>query len=622
MIFPPTRADRLAPESQSAQNSRVRFSWGMRSRALGRLTATTAALALGGAAVVLMGQGASGTDLQEASATSPAAVVTDPVQLTISNFTFSPKPVTVPEGGTLVVTNNDPFTHSVTSDAFDSSGVKRLFSIDVPADATVEVPNISTLGGGTYAFHCRFHTGMHGTLVKEGPSDGTIGGTPPSFDQPFVQPPRLTGRNIKIVMKKADVQVLPGAKTPMLTFGGTFPGPTIVRRTGQDTKVTYVNRLPRAYGAVTVHQHGGHQRSADDGQPDSFLIRHGRSRTYDFPLRDAGKPLPAALRFYHDHRMNLTARNNWYGLQGMFLTTDPHDAEMGLPHGRYDIPLAVTDRSFDPTTNALTNPWASPPAGSPPPETIGDRVLVNGRWQPHLNVQPGLYRFQILNSSLAATYEFALDNGDQFTQIGTGSGLLPHPVERTSISLGPAQRADVVIDFRHHPGEQILLNSIGATTAYVMQFRVGTTAAPAAKVPSTLASIQHFKVPNRIAMRWNFGLTTANGTSFWSINGKRYNPDRVDHKVVLGRTEKWLLHNNSPITHYVHLHEELWRTISRDGKPPPQWERGYEDTWRLDPGETVIVAARFTDFTGDFMVHCHMLDHEDDGMMATFRVVK
>ena len=78
--------------------------------------------------------------------------------------------------------------------------------------------------------------------------------------------------------------------------------------------------------------------------------------------------------------------------------------------------------------------------------------------------------------------------------------------------------------------------------------------------------------------------------------------------------------NTTDFTHYVHLHEELWRTLQRDGHRPPPWERGYEDIWRLDPGESVVVAARFTDYTGDFMIHCHMLDHEDDGMMATFKV--
>ena len=119
-----------------------------------------------------------------------------------------------------------------------------------------------------------------------------------------------------------------------------------MRRAGQDTQVTFVNRLPRKVGAVTIHQHAGHQKSKFDGQPASHLIRHGKKRTYDYPLRDAGTPLPAALRFYHDHRMDKTARNNWFGLQGMFLTTDPRDAKMGLPHGKYDIPLAITDRSF------------------------------------------------------------------------------------------------------------------------------------------------------------------------------------------------------------------------------------------------------------------------------------
>ena len=613
-----------------------------RSRVLGRLSATTAALALAGTAVVLMNAGQAGTGLVAAGdqVTTTTTTVTDG-HIDVSNFTFSPGTITVAKGGTLTVTNHDSFAHTFTSDAVGPDG-RPLFNVSLPANATdVPIP-ISTLGGGTYTYHCNIHPEMTGTLVIDGPSDGQIG-SPPNFSQPLVQPPKLTGKNIKIVMKRADVRILPeGDKTPMITFGGTFPGPTIVRRTGQDTKVTYVNKLPRKYGAVTIHQHAGHQKSEYDGQPDSFLIRHGKSRTYDYPLRDAGTPLPAALRFYHDHRMNVTARNNWFGLQGMFLTTDPHDAEIGLPHGRYDIPLAVTDRSFN-ANNTLTNPWAgqtatrsadgmSTMAGSPSPETIGDHVLVNGRFLPYLRVQPGLYRFQILNSSLFSTYNFALDNGEPFTQIGTGSGLLPHPVQRTSILLGPAQRTDVVIDFRHHQGQRILLNSIarndGSTTgigskvAFLMQFRVGTTTPPRAKVPSTLATIQHLKVPTRVGMRWNFGLTTANGSTFWSINGKRYNPKRVDHKVVLGRTERWVLHNSSPITHYAHLHEELWQTLSRDGMRPPPWERGYEDTWRLDPGETVVVAAKFTDFTGDFMIHCHMLDHEDDGMMATFRVVK
>ena len=100
-----------------------------------------------------------------------------------------------------------------------------------------------------------------------------------------------------------------------------------------------------------------------------------------------------------------------------------------------------------------------------------------------------------------------------------------------------------------------------------------------------------------------------------------FDAGRIDYRVRMGDTEQWRLRNVSDMTHYVHLHEEQWHTVSRNGERPPPWERGLEDTWRLDPGDVVVVAARFTDFQGAFMVHCHMLDHEDHGMMAQFEVL-
>jgi FtsP/CotA-like multicopper oxidase with cupredoxin domain/plastocyanin len=604
-----------------------------------------------------MGQASTGTGL-EAAAHRTAARTTAPTPATITitgtGFTFSPRNVTVPAGGTLKVVNEQPVAHTITSVATDPSSGKRYFNVSLPPHATKRVP-ISSLGGGTYRFLCLIHPTMTGKLVIDGPSTGPVG-SPVKFQQPLVQPRRLTGKHIRIVMRKAKVRVLPhGPRTPMWTYGGSFPGPTIMRPAGADTKVTFVNHLPRAAGSMTVHEHGGHQASRYDGQPASYLIRHGKQRTYDYPLTDGGKPLPAALRFYHDHRMNVTARNNWEGLTGMFLTTDPRDARIGLPHGRYDVPLMVSDRSFGPH-NRLTDPWkpasSSSSASSPadPPSampgmagmapavgaeghsvgdaTVGDKPLVNGRYAPYLHVAAGRYRLQILNASLFASYDFALSDGRGFTQVGTGDGLLPHPVRRRSILLGPAQRADVVVDFGHDAGKKVLLVSrhtkdgTGSPGVPLMQFRVGRGRAPRAHVPHTLTTIPHLKVPKKVAMTWRFGISKDQHGSFWSINGKRYSPKRVDHRVRLGSVERWRLVNTSDITHYVHLHEELWRTLSRDGHAPPPWERGYEDTWRLDPGESVVVAARFTDFTGKFMVHCHMLDHEDDGMMATFRVVR
>jgi FtsP/CotA-like multicopper oxidase with cupredoxin domain len=611
------------------------------------VTATAAALALAATAVVLNRQASSDAALEAAAgpsvqATGPDTQTINIVQDGAFSWKFQHKKYALAVGGTLSIHNETGTRHTFTSVAKGSDG-RPLFSVTIDAGETKNVKAAPTLTDGDYHFYCKIHPTMKGRLVV-GTGGQVSDGT--KFQQRLKQPPRLTGSHPRIVMRRAKVRVFPtGPRTSMITFGGSFPGPTIVRRAGHDTKVTFVNHLPRRYGAVTIHQHAGHQKSKFDGQPASHLIRHGKQLTYDYPLRDAGRPLPAALRFYHDHRMNKTARNNWFGLQGMFLTTDPHDARIGLPHGRYDIPLAVTDRSFD-AHNQLTNPFrqmarqaANDPsmsgmakAAAPGMETVGDVVLVNGRYAPYKRVSPGLYRLQILNSSLFSSYDFALSKGRSFKQIGTGSGLLPHPVVRHDILLGPAQRVDVVVDFRGLRGKNVVLRSIprthapkggtGSRTASLMQFRVRGKPAPRAHVPKHLATIQHYPVPKKIAMTWRFGLTKIHHQKYWTINRKRFNPKRVDHKVRLGSTERWKLVNTTKFTHYVHLHEELWRTLRRDGKRPPPWERGYEDTWRLDPGESVVVAARFTDFLGKFMIHCHMLDHEDDGMMATFEVVR
>jgi FtsP/CotA-like multicopper oxidase with cupredoxin domain len=599
-------------------------------RLAGRISATVAALALAATAVLLNGQADSDATLQAAGGAAARADAPDSATITIVpdgfGWKFDLDNYALAVGGTLTVTNNTGIRHSVTSLALGDGG--PLFDVVVDPNETKTITAASTLRDGTYAFYCKFHRVMTATLTVGAGGPVT---TSPNFKQPLVQPPVLTGKHPRIVMKRSLVRVLPdGPRTPMLTFGGTFPGPTIVRRAGQDTQVTYVDRLPRSAPPVTVHQHAGHQKAKFDGQPASHLIRRGHQLTYDYPLRDGGKPLPAALRFYHDHLMDKTARSNWFGLQGMFLTTDPREARLGLPHGRYEIPLAITDRSFR-ADNRLTNPFKGMSGmagmGGPGTETVGDHVLVNGRFAPYHRVRPGLYRLQLFNSSLFSSYDFALSNGQPMTQIGTGSGLLPHPAIRQDILLGPAQRADVVVDFRKSKGANVQLQSILATPSSttgvgILQFRVRGTPGPKFKVPNTLTRIQHYTVPSKIAKTWRFGLDESGGNPHWTINGKRYHPKRIDHRVRLGSVERWKLVNTSGFTHFIHLHEELWRTLQRDGHRPPPWERGYEDTWRLDPGESVVVAARFTDFTGKFMIHCHMLDHEDDGMMATFEVVK
>ena len=143
------------------------------------------------------------------------------------------------------------------------------------------------------------------------------------------------GADIRLVMRRADVRTLPhGPRTSMWTYDGSYPGPTIRRRGGRGTEVTVVNRLPRGAGSMSTHLHGDHHASADDGQPTTHLIARGGERTYDYPLVVDGRPEPGSFFWYHDHRMDRTARNNWRGLQGMFIVTDPPRRDLRLPTGR------------------------------------------------------------------------------------------------------------------------------------------------------------------------------------------------------------------------------------------------------------------------------------------------
>jgi FtsP/CotA-like multicopper oxidase with cupredoxin domain len=573
-----------------------------------------------------------------AIATSATIVIPNDAQ----QHGYATQLVTITQGGHLSAVNQDGIAHTVTSVGTDSQG-NALFDRAVPPGKTVSIPAASQLAPGRYKFYCRFHPNMQATLLVEGLAGGGGGGTKPSaekFPQPLKPPPVLTGSHLTIPVKKAAVRVLPtGKKTRMWTFDGSYPGPTIERPTGHDTKITYINKLPRRAGSITVHFHGDHHPWQDDGQPDRFLIKHGARRTYNYPLTDGGKPETEATDFYHDHRMNRTTRNNWEGLQGIFLVRSKLEKSLNLPSGKYDVPLFVSDRSFT-KNNQLTNPVAGQhrtksgfkgSAAPPGDQTVGNKILVDGRFAPHMNVADRRYRLRLINGSDFQSYDFSLSDGRSFTQIGSGSDLLPHPVVRKHILLGPAQRADVVVSFKGKLHKKVLLQSvarthrppsgIGTPVASLMQFRVTKSAADHSKVPHTLRLLPKFHAP-KPSFTWTVALKgNASTGTYWAINGRPFDPSTVDVDVPLGAKRTWLIKNKSPITHYIHLHEEQWYTIKRDGKKPPRWERGLMDTWTLDPGESVEVGAKFTNYNGVFMLHCHMLNHEDDGMMAQFGVV-
>ena len=313
--------------------------------------------------------------------------------------------------------------------------------------------------------------------------------------------------------------------------------------------------------------------------------------------------MPAAFRFYHDHRMGLTARNNWYGLQGMFLVTDPAERKLGLPRGAYDVPLHLTDRSLD-DENQLTDTFPGPHmhdwmtgAHAPPNDaTVGKRILVNGQFAPYLTVRPGplpapaAQRLHVLGLRPRASRTAVRSSrsapaapcSPARSSAPTSSSARPSARTSSSTSRGCATRTCCCPPSRATTAR----HGTGSRSAAIMQFRVRGAAHPSPPVPDVLRPVPALDVPDEVAKVWTFGLTEDHHGSFWSINGEMFDPKRVDHQVVQGTTERWRLRNTSDMTHYVHLHEEQWQTISRNGKRPPPWERGFEDTWRLDPAST------------------------------------
>ena len=443
-----------------------------------------------------------------------------------------------------------------------------------------------------------------------------------------------------ITQRNAEVEILPGKKTPILGYDGEFPGPTIVSRTGRPTSVRHTNELDIP---VVVHLHGGHTPPASDGFPTDLVmpkgshamphghaasgnIKHGHF-TYEYPMRQRASTL-----WYHDHRMDFTGPTVYHGLAGFHLVHDDEEDDLPLPKGERDIPLMITDRAFD-ADGAFIYPALDPTmTGEPGVEeaymagVLGDVVLVNGAPWPELEVDAARYRFRVLNASNARRYRLRLDpgpsEGDPFTQVGSDGGLLAEPHGLGDIQIAAAERFDVVIDFsKYAVGDTITMrNELGAgSTENVMRFRVVRKASDDSNVPDKLSEIEELDTDAATVTRefeFSLGSVTSDHDGMWLINGKPYDPERVDAKPRLGDVEVWRFVTD--VHHPVHVHLDPFQVTRRGGAGPGTYDRGWKDTVDVRPGEVVEVAIRFADYTGMYVMHCHNLEHEDMMMMSNF----
>ncbi|UVS80475.1 multicopper oxidase family protein [Actinokineospora sp. UTMC 2448] len=467
---------------------------------------------------------------------------------------------------------------------------------------------------------------------------------PPPFQAPLPIPAVLEpvgdGR-YEITQREAVAEILPGLKTPLWTYEGTFPGPTIESRRGRPITVTHRNELPVP---TVVHLHGGRTPASSDGYPTDLVLPHGHTashamhdpravvttltRDYTFPLDQ--RP---ALLWYHDHRMDFTAPAIWRGLAGLHVVRDDDEDDLGLPAGDRELPLMICDRAFA-ADGGLAYPALDPALRERPGVhaaylggVLGDVILVNGAPWPVHEVDAARYRLRVLNASNARHYELAAVTDDgrpvPLVQIGSDQGLLAAPVPHHRLPIAPAERYDVVIDFSQvRPGGRVrLINHLGADrTRDVMAFHVTRRAPDDSRVPDVLSTdLPTWRRSEATTVRdFSFRAGHTPHGRGWVIGGLPFDPTRTDVATTLGATEVWRL--IADVHHPVHLHLVGFRVLSRGGRPPLPHDAGLKDTVSLRPGEAVEIITRFDGYRGRYLFHCHNAEHEDMGMMANLEI--
>jgi len=470
-------------------------------------------------------------------------------------------------------------------------------------------------------------------------------GTKPIPGHPAIRVPYY-----RLAMQEFESKVHRDLKpTRMWGFGGSSPGPTIETCSGQGLLVEWANELPRSHflpidhhihGAepdkpdvrVVIHLHGGKVPPESDGYPENWHAP-GKSATYFYPNQQ-----DAATLWYHDHTLGINRLNVYAGLLGTFLIRDSVEDSLDLPRGRYEIPLVLCDRMFDKEAQ-LYYPVSGNPRGPWMSEFAGNVTLVNGKIFPYLEVEPRKYRFRMLNGSNSRFFDLTLSNGQEFYQIGSDQGLLPAPVALKDLQLAPAERADLIIDFAAHAGEQIVLKN---NPFNILQFRVSKTiVAAAGSLPATLRPLARIAESSAIQKR-QLALVEVDDMVGRPVqmllNNARWH-DPVTENPVLNSTEIWELINTSDDSHPIHLHLVRFQILDRQNferfayqtrgvlnftgpvVPPDPNEMGWKDTVRAEAGMVTRIIVRFEGFTGRYVWHCHILEHEDNEMMRPYEVL-
>lgn len=463
-----------------------------------------------------------------------------------------------------------------------------------------------------------------GILTSFGsPVVSTVGNV--DFDSPLAIPPLAPStvdadgtRVFELTAQSGESEFRAGVSTATNGYDGAYMGPTLRAADGERIEVRFRNELAEP---TTVHWHGMHLPPAMDGGPHQPVDPGGE--WHPNWIVDQ----PAATLWYHPHPHGETEGQVRSGLFGMFLVDDEVDSVLPLPHeyGVDDIPVAVQDVAFGGDGGLVDRDGGFIGA-------LGDQLLVNGTLGPFLEVTTDVVRLRLLNASSARIYRFAFDDGREFAQIASDGGLLDAPVATDGVQLSPGERAEVLVAMT--PGETVVLRSdrpdYGGTTPLfggsagqgdrfdVLELRAASTLREVGRIPATLAPVERLDPADATTER-DFEM---DGTQ---INQHEMQLNHIDEVVELGATEIWSVTNNMSFPHNFHVHDVQFQVLSIGGEPPSVELAGWKDTVYLRPNAEYRLIMRFDDYADPdhpYMYHCHLLRHEDNGMMGQFLVLQ
>jgi spore coat protein A len=522
--------------------------------------------------------------------------------------------------------------------------------------------------------------------------------------------------------------------TPLFGYGtsaatASYPARSFEVQQGSPVAVTWVNGLPAQHvvnidptlldpnpGSLTydpatnslspsvpivTHLHGGHTDAIYDGTPLQWFTGGAAPATgSDYTVTTAFNPTQpantftyrndqqAATLWYHDHAMGVTRLNAYAGMAGFYIIRNAFDTglpnnPLGLPADDYEVGLAIQDKQFLSdgrlwfAANAQTVGGVT--VASTLPEQFGDTILVNGKAWPKMNVEAKRYRFHLLNGSDSRFYTMSVTtpgaaglSAMPIWQIGTDDGLLNAPVKGPALTIGPGERADVILDFtKFKPGTRFLLSNSAPTpfpagakvvaglTDRIMAFDVvAPLGADLSTAPGLLTNLNRtdpLPIPAAAAPTRNVALyetTDAQGRITPLLGTPASSAEFMDpitENIAPGATEVWQMYNNTADTHPIHLHQTSFRVLTRNafttrlvnlGVNPvtgvTNWAMGtvnsrtrpalaignevaWKDTIQISPGEVITLQAKF-DIGGRYVWHCHILSHEEHDMMRFFQV--